>query len=550
MAIPARSYAAFGTVMLAFFLAILDSTIVNITLPRITEHFRTDLKSISWVVNGFALAFAVPLITASRLADQFGRKRIFCVGLALFTLTSLLVGLAPTVNLLVFFRVLQGLAAAMVVPVTLPIVLDLFPVEKSGTVIGAWAAIAGLAAASGPALGGIISEKIAWQWIFYINIPIGLLALVLALFLIRETKDPTASHRIDWSGMASLTAAAFSLVYGLIKANDLGWTSPTILGLFACSALSLALFTLAERRSPEPMLPLGMLRSLPFSAGNATLFVLGMGMMNGVFFLAFFLTQVMGKTELEAGIVITALPLSSTVFSAIAGALSDRLGSRWFTTAGMAIVAASVWIYSGLRPTATNGEIVWRLVVMGAGIGTAMAPVVGSTVRAVAADKIGVASGVGNMARTVGTVLGVAIIVTAFTARVDRQIEWAKGEAQALVAANDALRDQIKRPILDRLSRVKFSQSGKLATLEQTLAQVDAKKAEVLATVPPFMAKKMAVVFEEQKAEIRVLHPKLQSIFKARICDAFASTFQLNALLLIVGVFFALFSDKGRKQRR
>jgi EmrB/QacA subfamily drug resistance transporter len=548
MATPARSYAAFGTVMLAFFLAILDSTIVNITLPRITEHFRTDIKTISWVVNGFALAFAVPLITASRLADQFGRKRIFSIGLALFTVTSLLAGLAPGVSLLVFFRVLQGLSAAMLVPVTLPIVLDLFPAEKSGTVIGAWAAIAGLAAAGGPALGGVITDKLEWQWIFYINIPIGLLSLILTQPLIRETVDPTASHRVDWSGMASLTAASFALVYALIKANDLGWTSPTILGLFACAALSLALFVLAEVRSAEPMLPLGMLRSLPFSAGNATLFVLGMGMMNGVFFLAFFLTQVMGKSELEAGIVITALPLTSTVFSAITGLLSDRLGSRWFTTAGMAIVAVSVYAYSGLRPDATNGDIVWRLMLMGAGIGTAMAPVVGSTVRAVAADKIGIASGVGNMTRTVGTVLGVAIIVTLFTGKVDRQIEWAKGEARALVAADDALRDQIKRPILERLAGVRFSQSRKLATLDETLAEVDRKRAEVLDSVPPFMAKKMAKTFEEQKQEIRKIHPKLQRIFKERICDAFAATFKVNAFVLILGVFFALFSE-GRRRK-
>jgi EmrB/QacA subfamily drug resistance transporter len=547
MSTSAKVYAAFGTVMLAFFLAILDSTIVNITLPRITEYFRTDIKTISWVVNGFALAFAVPLITASRLADQFGRKRIFSIGLALFTVTSLLAGLAPSVNLLVFFRVLQGLSAAMLVPVTLPIVLDLFPPEKSGTVIGAWAAIAGLAAAGGPALGGVISEKLEWQWIFYINIPIGLLSLVLTQFLIRESKDPTASHRIDWSGMFSLTAVAFSLVYGLIKANDLGWTSPTILALFACSALSLGLFVLAEMRSKEPMLPLGMLRSLPFSAGNATLFVLGMGMMNGVFFLAFFLTQVMGKTELEAGIVITALPLSSTIFSGIAGSLSDRLGSRWFTTTGMAVMAVAVYLYTGLTPAATNGQIIWRLVIMGAGIGTAMAPVIGSTVRAVAADKIGIASGVGNMSRTVGTVLGVALIVTLFTNKVERQIGWAKDEASALVTANEALREQIKRPILNRLARVRFSQSGKLATLEETLAEVDRKQAEVLESVPPFMAKKMAKVFDEQKQELRVLHPRLQSIFRNRICDAFLATFRINAYVLILGVFFALFSDQRRR---
>ena len=215
----------------------------------------------------------------------------------------------------------------------------------------------------------------------------------------------------------------------------------------------------------------------------------------------------------------------------------------------MAITAASVVTYAGLTPTASNSDIIWRLVIMGAGIGTAMAPVVGSTVRAVAADKVGIASGVGNMTRTVGTVLGVAIIVTVFKRHVERQVEWAKGEAIRLVQADDALRDQIKAPIVKRLSGVRFSASKKLATVDQTLAEVDRKKAEVLGSVPPFMKKKMAEVFESQKGEIRVLHPKLQAIFKRRICDAFAATFKVNAVILILGVLFALFSEPWKRKR-
>ncbi len=547
MAIPKRNFAAFATVMLAFMMAILDSSIVNITLPRITEYFKSDIKTVSWVINAFNLAFAVPLITASRLADQFGRKKVFMLGLAFFTVTSFLAGISPSENWLIFFRVLQGLAAAMLVPVTLPIVLPLFPEEKSGTVVGVWAAVAGLAAASGPALGGIIADKLTWQWIFYINIPVGCIALVLTAILVKESVDSTATHYIDWSGMWSLTAGTFALVYALIKANDLGWGSPVILTLFFLAAVSFVLFAVAEKRSKEPMLPLSLLRSVPFSASNITVFMLGLGMMNGIFTLAFFLTLVMGMSQLKAGIVITALPLASTVFSGIAGLLSDKLGSRWFAVAGMAIMSISIYLYCGLTASATNTDIIWRLVVAGAGIGMALAPLVGATVRAVPSDKVGLASGVGNMTRTIGTVFGVAIIVTIFTHYVEKQFEWAKRENILMVKNNTVLRDQVKQPILERLERVRFSQSEKLATMEETLAQVEAKEREVLDSVPPFMQKKMTAVFKDQKAEIRKLYPSLQRRFKDRICDAFAATFKINSLILLLGVVFALFCEPWKK---
>ncbi|MCU0662405.1 MAG: DHA2 family efflux MFS transporter permease subunit, partial [Myxococcota bacterium] len=497
--------------------------------------------------NGFNLAFAVPLITASRVADQFGRKRVFTMGLALFTLTSLLCGVASTDNWLVFFRVLQGLAAAMLVPLTIPIALRLFPAEKSGAVLGIWAAIAGIAAASGPTLGGIIADKLSWQWIFFINVPIGCVTLVMTALLIEESRDPTASHIIDWPGMLALTAGSFALVYGLIKANDFGWTSITILSLFFMAAVSFVLFAVVEMRSKEPMLPLEMLRSLPFSASSITMFFLGVGTMNGVFFLSFFLTQVMGMTELKAGLVITALPLSSTVFSAVAGILSDRVGSRWFAVVGMAILATSIYLYGGLTEHATNRDIIWRLIVGGAGIGTAMAPIVGSMIRSVSPDKMGIASGVGNMARTVGTVMGVAVIVTVFTNTINDKVALAKTETIALVKKNDALREQIKKPLLERLEAVKFSQSRKMGTLDDVLREIEKKKTETLDEMPGFMKKKMEAVFVTQVEEIRRVYPKIQRSFKRRICEAFSFTFEVSAYILIFGIISAFFCDKKRR---
>lgn len=215
---------AFIVIVLGFLMALLDTTIVNITLPKMREYFETDLERISWVINGYNLAFAVLLLTAARLADQFGRKKVFIIGVVLFLVSSYLSGISGTVNMLIFFRVIQGLAAAMVVPVTIPLAVELFP-KNRGAVMGVWGAMAGLAAAGGPSLGGFLSTSFNWQWIFFINIPVGIVVVAAAIFLIQESYDASAGRKIDWAGIASLSVGMFTLTLGLIQGNDEGWGS-------------------------------------------------------------------------------------------------------------------------------------------------------------------------------------------------------------------------------------------------------------------------------------------------------------------------------------
>lgn len=550
MAVPIVNYFAFLTLMLAFFMAMLDTTIVNVSLPAITAYFNTDVKTISWVANGYNLAFAVLLLTASRLADQFGRRKVFAIGLFCFTVTSFLSGISPDADWLIFFRVLQGLSAAAMVPVTMPLVIELFPVKKSGAVVGAWAAIAGLAAASGPALGGIITDKLMWQWIFFINIPIGIVAMIFTFLLVKESLDTKASHKIDWLGMITITTAIFPMTYGLIQANDWGWTSPRIISLFFLSAISIALFAIIESKNREPMLPLWLMKNPFFSFSSATLFMLGMGLMNGVFFLAFFLTQVMGLTELKAGIIITVFPLTSTIFSAIAGLLSDKMGSRFFAVMGMTIVSISVYLCSGLNPHSSLMDIIWRLMLSGCGIGMAMAPVVGAMVKAVPFDKIGIASGVGNMTRTIGTVLGVAIIVTLFTHRVDKELISARTEAIKMVTANTVFKDQVKSIINDRLNKVSFASAQKLPTVSETLRLIDEKKTRSMEGVPTFLQPSIADLFEKQKKEIVSLYPKINMLFKEHVAKAFSYTFMANSFILILGIVLAFFCEPFGKQKQ
>lgn len=538
------------TIILGFFMALLDTTIVNITLPKMTDYFHTDVNTISWVVNGYNLAFAVVLITASRIADQFGRKKIFMIGVFAFTLTSFLSGISSSVDQLILYRVLQGLSAAFVVPITMPLAMELFPVEKRGAVGGIWGAFAGLAAASGPALGGIISQNFNWQWIFFINIPIGVLCLILSAFLIKESFDPTATKKMDVAGMITLSVSMFSLVLALIQANDKGWDSTYILSLFAVALVGFIVFFIIESKEKEPMLPLELLKIRPFAAGAMTLFMLGIGMMSALFLLAFFLTQMKGLTELQAGLIITASPLTSMVCSSITGPLSDKLGSRWFGVMGMILMALGIYLFSQLTAYSTNMDIIWRLIVVGAGMGSTMAPLMGATVKAVPKNKIGMSSGITNMTRTLGTVVGVAVLITTLNHHISTNISSAKDQVVSLINAS-ALNTTGKEQMVKQIKEAKFSRESQMPTEETILGEMKKAEQDALSKVPPQMQERVKAQFAEQEKIMKDLYPQIQNTFKSSLSAAFSSTFKQNSYLLMIGILLAAFSDPmaGRKKR-
>lgn len=517
-----KRMAAFAAIILGFFMALLDSTIVNVALPDMTQSFHSEMDHMSWVVNGYNLAFAVCLITASRLADQFGRKKLFMLGVVGFVAASALVGLSSSLPMLVTFRVIQGMAAAIVVPVTIPLAVELFPPHMRGMVLGIWGGISGLAAASGPSLGGVLTDALGWQAVFFVNLPLGILCLILAARLVQESKDASAGRGIDWLGMLLLTGAMFSLTYALIKANDWGWSSPQLLGFLAAAAVLAAAFVLAERRLANPMLPLWLFGIGSFNWACLTLLMIGAGVMVPSFVMSYFLTGLMGKSVLQAGLIISAMPLASMVVSACVGPLTNRLGSRFFVGAGLAVMAASSWLFGGLSPASAITGIVWRLAFFGLGMGLAMAPVMGSVIRNVPEEKIGIASGVSNMTRALGSVMGVALLVMTLNQAVTDQAVKAKQDVAAWAAAAEGVPAEAKAELARQLDGAAAG-SGGSAQLGAALKG-----------------------WAERYPAGRELAGRIGARMQEAGTDAFAGTFHTAGVVLLAGIVFGLLSDRKR----
>ncbi len=533
---------SFVAIILGFFMALLDTTIVNITLPKMTEYFNTTMTHISWIVNAYNLAFAAIILTASRLADQFGRKKLFIIGVFLFTISSLLCGISNSLEVLILLRTLQGLSAAFVVPVAMPLSAEIFPPEKRGTIMALWGAFAGLAAASGPPIGGILTQFFNWRYIFFINVPIGFICILLTMKFIKESYDPTATKKVDFGGIITISIAMFSLTFALIKANEKGWTSSFILSLFATSVIFLILFVIIELKVKDPMLPLSLFKSVQFTNGSISLFLLGLGMMSSSYFLAFFLTQVKGLSELSAGLIISTMSLSSMLFSILAAIFTKKLSNRFLSTLGLFLLCIACYLNSSLTQNSSNTDIILRLIVAGAGTGFSMATLMSSTIANVPFDKIGIASGINNMTRTIGTVLGVALFLTIFTSNITIQISDANASAVKTIQ-NDSVFDNETK--LQMITSIKAS-SDQNVSLPQILYTIDKKETAVLASSPAIAKNKIKESFESQKRETKKIVPNIQDTFLTYTVKAFSFTFKMSSVILLPGILFALFSDKKR----
>lgn len=533
---------SFLAIILGFFMALLDTTVVNITLPKMTEYFNTSMDHISWVVNAYNLATAVILVTASRLADQFGRKKLFISGVVLFTISSLLCGISNSLQALILFRTIQGFAAAFVVTIAMPLSAEIFPPEKRRTIMALWGAFSGLAAASGPSIGGIITQFFNWRYIFFINIPIGCICIVLTMKFIKESYDPTASKSIDFGGIITISIAMFCLTFALMKANEKGWTSSFILSFFVVSVIALILFVIIELKVKAPMVPLSLFKSMPFTNGSISLFLLGLGMMSGTYLLSFFLIQVKGLNQLSAGLIISTMSLTSMIFSILATILTKKLGSRLTSALGIFLLCISCYLNSSLTQNSSNVDIILRLIVAGSGTGLSMATLIGSTMANVPVDKIGIASGINNMTRTLGTVLGVALFLTIFTSNMTTQMSDAKESVIQTIQNDTVFDDEAK---LQMISSIKAG-SNKKVSLSEILNIIDEKETSVLALSPAIDQNKIKESFEAQKKEIQEIVPNIQDTFLTYTVKSFSFTFKVSAAILLPGILFALFSDKKR----
>ncbi|HKC29832.1 MAG TPA: DHA2 family efflux MFS transporter permease subunit [Jatrophihabitans sp.] len=404
-----------GLTSTAYFMVVLDSLVVITALPQMQRDLHADLASLQWTVNSYGIAFAAGIITAAALGDRFGRRRVFNLGLALFTLSSAVCALAPNTVELIVARSVQGLGAAVVMPLSLTILMSAFPPERRGLIVGSYGGLAGLAVAAGPIVGGVVAERLDWHWIFWLNVPIGIIAVALGIRLLPESHGAPA--RLDLLGVTLVSSGVVGVVWALVRANDVGWSSPEILGTLLAGVALLVAFVCWEQKAREPMVPVRLFRSRAFAVGNLTTFL----MSGATFAAAFLITQefqfARGYSPIATGIRL--LPFFGTpmVVSPLAGALSDRIGRRPIMLTGLALQAVGyTWVAA--RGSLATGwvEIVVALLVAGVGISMALPTVPTAVLNAVAEHEMGTASGVNYMAQRFGGVFSIAIASAVFTA--------------------------------------------------------------------------------------------------------------------------------------
>jgi EmrB/QacA subfamily drug resistance transporter len=391
----------------------LDTLVVTTALTTIQHDLHAAIDQLEWTTNAYNLSFAVLLMTAAGLGDRFGRRRMFAAGLGIFSLASAACALAPTVGWLIAARAVQGAGAALVTTLALALIGAAFSPERRGSALGIFFALTGLAVATGPLIGGAITEGIAWQWIFWLNVPIGLALIPLALTRIPESHGPDTT--LDLRGLLLVTGGVLGLVWGLVRGNLAGWESVEVIGTLGGGALLVAAFVAWELRVAQPMLPMRFFRSRPFSAGNAAIFFVLASLFCGVFFLSQFMQTGLGAGPLEAGLRL--LPWTGTLFfvAPVAGALVDRIGERPFLIAGPLLQTIGMaWIALVADPGMAYVEMVPALVIAGVGVSMTFPAAQNAVVGSVAAEAIGKASGINSTMRELGGVFGIALSVAVF----------------------------------------------------------------------------------------------------------------------------------------
>jgi EmrB/QacA subfamily drug resistance transporter len=394
-------------------MAALDTLVVSTSLSAIRLDLGASVEQLEWTLNAYNLSFAVLLITAAALGDRYGRRAFYAIGLGLFAAASAASALAPSVGFLIAARAVQGAGAALVLTLGLALLSVAFPPERRGAAIGLFSAVTGIAVASGPLVGGAIAEGIAWEWIFWLNVPIGLAAIPLVLSRIEESFGGDTG--LDLPGLALISAAAFGIVWGLVRGNSAGWGSLEVVGALAAGLLLVGAFIARELRAPEPMLPMRFFRSRAFSAGNAAIFFTLASLFGAVFFFAQMLQTALGYGPLDAGLRLMPWTVTFITVAPVVGSLVDRFGERPFMVAGLSLQALGMgWIALIADPGLTYWEFVLPSVVAGVGVSMAIPSAQNSVVGSVADEDVGKAAGANSMMRELGGVFGIAVAVAVF----------------------------------------------------------------------------------------------------------------------------------------
>src|ERR1017187_8447655 len=401
-------------VSIGLFMVVLDNLVVTVALPSIHRDLGASIQALEWTVNAYTLAYAVLLLTGAALGDRFGRKRMFMAGIALFTLSSAAAALAPSTDLLIAARALQGTGAAIATPLTLTLLADAFPPERRGLALGVWSGISGVAVALGPLVGGAVVQAASWHWIFWINVPIGALLVPLAGARLAESHGP--SRRLDLRGLALGSTGLFGIVFGLVRSQSLGWGSSEVLVALGAGILLIVAFVVSELRTSEPMLPMSFFASRGFAVTNVVSLAMYFGMFGSIFFLSQFLQNVLSNTPLQAGIKLLVWTGATMIVAPLAGFFSERLGSRPFLIAGLGLQAIALgWLAEIAGLHTTYASMIAPFVLAGAGMALVFAPAANAVLSSVRVDQAGQASGATNAIRELGGVLGVSVLATVFT---------------------------------------------------------------------------------------------------------------------------------------
>jgi EmrB/QacA subfamily drug resistance transporter len=398
----------------ALFMVTLDNLVVTNALVSIRDDLGASLEQLEWTVNAYTLSYAVFLLTAAALGDRLGRRAVFVAGLGIFTVASAAAAMAPSTGALIAARAIQGIGGAVIMPLSLTLLSEAFAGEKRGLALGIWSGVSGLGVALGPVVGGAVVEGFSWHWIFWLNVPIGIALVPVALAILGESRGP--NRKLDVPGVALASSGLLGVVFGIVRAQALGWTSTTVVGSIGAGVVLLAAFVAWELRAPAPMVPMRFFRNRAFAATNGVSFAMFFGAFGSIFLLAQFFQVAQGYSPLEAGLRTlpwTAMPI---FVAPVAGLLSDRIGSRPLMAIGLALQSlALAYLATVSAPDAAYGLLVPGFVMAGTGMALVFAPSANALLSSVRPSEAGQASGANNTIREVGGVLGVAVLASVFT---------------------------------------------------------------------------------------------------------------------------------------
>ncbi|WP_376797548.1 DHA2 family efflux MFS transporter permease subunit [Thermogemmatispora sp.] len=532
--------------MFGLFMALLDLSIVSIALPAIVEQLHTDLTVAGWVLDAYSLVFAVLLVTIGRLADLFGRKRIFMAGMAIFMLGSLLCGLAPSIGWLIGFRAFQAVGAAILNPVSLAILMAIFPREQRGAAVGLWGAAAGLSSALGPVLGGLIVQTLNWRWIFYVNLPFCLVGLALVWLWVPETREGRQAGQpvpLDWSGLLLLSVALFSLVLAVMQGNSWGWLSGATLALLGLALISLVIFVGVESRVREPVVNLRLFAIRSFLLSDVAMLLFGVAMQGAFVIAVFYFIELRGYGQLQAAYALLPLPLASLVLSLLMGAVGRHLPPLLVGLTGLLVVALGFALLALVGPSAGTLETGWRLALIGVGMGMCFQSFPTFALGEIPPPQLGVGSGILNTFRQVGFALGVAILIALFTSQLQQHLQEAQRASLQLVATDGQLPPAVRSRLVTALRQVPVGQGGQ----ETQASGGPALDLRPLAQMAPPGPQR-----EQLRGHLQALGERIGTTFREAVMQAFAATWWASAAFATLGfglTLLAAFSHGGRSRQ-